>query len=136
MISEKSLFDRINSDSSSYSLHFDYASLHYSILNSLQNMLNVRKGSLVSLEDYGIPDFSEFISQFPDAINKLKFSIRDFLHRFEPRIQSVQITHEPDIDKPLELKFSITTKVFVDDDVQNLSFETVLTSSGQAIVRA
>ena len=136
MISEKSLFDRINSDSSGYSLHFDYASLHYSIMNSLQNMLNVRKGSLVSREDYGIPDFSEFVSQFPDAINKLKLSIRDFLHKFEPRIQSVQITHEPDIDKPLELKFSIITKVFVDDDVQNLSFETVLTSSGQAIVRA
>lgn len=135
MISEKSLFDRINSDSHGYSLRFDYASLHYSILNSLQNMLNVRKGSLVSLENYGIPDFSEFVSQFPDAINKLKLSIRDFLHSYEPRIQSVQITHEPDIDKPLELKFNIVTKVFVDDDIQNLSFETVLTSSGQVIVR-
>ncbi|WP_198263570.1 type VI secretion system baseplate subunit TssE [sulfur-oxidizing endosymbiont of Gigantopelta aegis] len=135
MISEKSLFDRINSDSASYSLHFDYANLHYSILNSLQNMLNVRKGSLVSRDDNGIPDFSEFVSQFPDAINKLKLAIRDFLHTFEPRIQSVQITHEPDTDKPLELKFSIVTKVFVDDDIQNLSFETVLTSSGQAIVR-
>ncbi len=136
MISEKSLFDRINSDSSGYSLHFDYTSLHYSILHSLQNMLNVRQGSLVSLDDYGIPDFSEFVSQFPDAINKLKLAIRDFLHRFEPRIQSVQITHEPDVDKPLELKFNIVTKVFIDHDVQNLSFETVLTSSGQAIVRA
>ncbi|MCP3850632.1 MAG: type VI secretion system baseplate subunit TssE [Gammaproteobacteria bacterium] len=135
MISEKSLFDRINSDSHSYSLRFDYGSLHYSILNSLQSMLNVRKGSLVSLENYGIPDFSEFVSQFPDAINKLKLSIRDYLHSFEPRIQSVQITHEPDIDKPLELKFTIVTKVFVDNDIQNLSFETVLTSSGQAIVR-
>lgn len=99
-------------------------------------MLNVRKGSLVTSEDYGIPDFSEFVSQFPDAVNKLKFSIRDFLLSFEPRIQSVQITHEPDIDKPLELKFSVVTKVFINDDVQNLSFETVLTSSGQAIVRA
>ncbi len=136
MISEKSLFDRINSDSHGYSLRFDYGSLHYSILNSLQNMLNVRKGSLVSSEDYGIPDFSEFVSQFPDAINQLKLAIRDFLHSFEPRIQSVHITHEPNFDKPLELKFSIITKVFVDDDVQNLSFETVLTSSGQAIVRA
>lgn len=136
MISEKSLFDRINSDSHGYSLRFDYASLHYSILNSLQNMLNVRKGSLISLDDYGIPDFSEFVSQFPDAINKLKLSIRIFLHSFEPRIQSVQISHEPDVDKPLELKFNIVTKVFVDDNVQNLSFETVLTSSGQALVRA
>ncbi len=136
MISEKSLFDRINSDSHGYSLHFDYVTLHYSILNSLQKMLNVRKGSLVTSEDYGIPDFSEFVSQFPDAINKLKLSIRDFLLSFEPRIQSVQITHEPDIDKPLELKFSVVTKVFVNDDVQNLSFETVLTSSGQAIVRS
>ncbi|MDX2506000.1 MAG: type VI secretion system baseplate subunit TssE [Gammaproteobacteria bacterium] len=135
MISEKSLLDRINSGTHNYSLKFDYRSLHYSILNSLQNMLNVRKGSLISLEDYGMPDFSEFVSQFPDAIHKLKLSIRDFLHRFEPRIQSVQITHEPDIDKPLELKFSIVTKVFIDEDVQNLSFETVLTSSGQAIVR-
>ncbi len=135
MISEKSLFDRINSDSHGYSLRFDYTSLHYSILNSLQKMLNVRKGSLISLESYGVPDFSEFVSQFPDAINKLKLSIRDYLHSFEPRIQSVQITHEPDIDKPLELKFNIVTKVFVDDDVQNLSFETVLTSSGQTIVR-
>ncbi len=135
MISEKSLFDRINSDSHGYSLRFDYGCLHYSILNSLQNMLNVRKGSLVSSEDYGIPDFSEFVSQFPDAINKLKLAIQDFLYRFEPRIQSVFITHEPDIDKPLELKFSIVTKVFIDDDMQNLSFETVLTSSGQAIVR-
>lgn len=135
MISEKSLFDRINSDSHRYSLHFDYSSLHYSILNSLQNMLNIRQGSLVSSDVYGIPDFSEFVSQFPDAINQLKFSIRDFLHSFEPRIQSVLITHEPDIDKPLELKFNIITKVIVDDNVKKLSFETVLTSSGQAIVR-
>ncbi len=135
MILEKSLLERINSDNHNYSLKFDYTSLHNSILNSLQNMLNVRKGSLVSLDDYGIPDFSEFVSQFPNAINKLKLAIRDFLHRFEPRIQSVQIIHEPDIDRPLELKFSIVTKVFIDDDIQNLSFETVLTSSGQAIVR-
>ncbi len=135
MISEKSLLGRINSDSSHYSLKFDYASLHYSILNSLQKMLNVRKGSLVSLADYGMPDFSEFISQFPDAINKLKNAIRDFLYQYEPRIQTIQISHDPDPDKPLELKFNITTRIVINEDVQNMSFETVLTSTGQAIVK-
>jgi len=134
MISEKSLFDRINSDSHDYSLKFDYDSLHYSILNSLQNMLNVRMGSVESLIDYGMPDFSEFVSQFPDAINKIKIAIRDFLNRFEPRIHTVHISHDPDLDKPLEIKFTIITKVFINENIQELSFETVLTSTGQAIV--
>ncbi len=136
MIAEKSLLGRINSDTNTRSLKFNYASLHYSILNSLQKMLNVRKGSLISSDDYGMPDFSRFISQFPDAIHTLKMSIREYLHQYEPRIQSVQISHDPDPDKPLELKFNVTTRLLINEEMQNMSFETVLTSTGQAIIRS
>ena len=94
MFSEFSLLDRLESSDrgqNQYTTKIDEDRLYRSILANVQSMLNIRQGSVISLEDYGMPDFTQLVSIFPDAINKIRSAIRDFILCYEPRLKNVRV---------------------------------------------
>lgn len=137
MRNERSLLDRLDHEvpAASYTTRFDWNAMLDSVLNNVQSMLNVRLGSVKALEDYGMPDFNDVVNQFPDAISRISFAIRDFLEEYEPRLTQVYVHYLPDPDQPLLMKFAVEATLSHRDQTSKVSFDTVLTGNGQATVR-
>ncbi len=137
MRQEHSLLDRLDNDvrPASYSTKFDWNALLESVTQNVQNMLNVREGAVTALEDFGMPDFNDVVSEFPDAITHIRNAILSFLQRYEPRLDHVNVYYIADPDQPLHMKFGIEGVLRYRDQSTRVSFDTVLTGSGQAMVR-
>lgn len=134
---ERSLLDRLDHEvpPASYTTRFDWHAMLDSVINNVQNMLNVRQGSVKGREDYGMPDFNDVVNQFPDAISRIRYAIRDFLETYEPRLMNIQVHYLPDPDQPLLMKFAVEATLRHQDQINRVSFDTVLTGNGQATVR-
>jgi len=135
---ELSLFERLEKKRASiYSMNIDHQSMIESVKSNLQQMLNVREGSVSSLPDYGMPDFNDLVYEFPDAIYQLQVAIRQFLLKYEPRIEDVLVSCVPDSSQPLQLRYQVDVRLkFAPMDAAEFQFETVITGSGQAFVKA
>ncbi|MFD2229755.1 type VI secretion system baseplate subunit TssE [Alkalimarinus sediminis] len=134
---ELSLFERLEKKrASTYSMNVDHQSLIESVKSNLQQMLNVREGSVSSLPDYGMPDFNDLVHEFPDAIYQLQKAIKQFLLKYEPRIEDVVVSYIPDTSQPLQLKYQVDVRLAsASMDASAFQFETVITGSGQAFVK-
>ncbi len=137
MRNELSLLDRMDnaSESSSYSLEVNWAKRLDNVSKNLQAMLNVRKGSVKALPDYGMPDFNDVVEQFPDAIDYVKQEIATFIRRYEPRLSQLSITYLADPLDPLKLKYVIEGYLTYKTKRSKVSFDTILTGSGQVTIR-
>lgn len=135
---ELSLFERLEKKRmSAYSMNIDHQSMIESVKSNLQQMLNVREGSVSSLPDYGMPDFNDLVYEFPDAIYQLQLAIRQFLLRYEPRVEDVLVNYVPDSSQPLQLRYQVDVRLkSALTDTAEFQFETVITGSGQAFVKA
>jgi type VI secretion system protein len=80
-----------------------------SVIEHLRVLLNARRGASPSCPEFGIPDFTDFVHQFPGAIQMLQRAIRESITAFEPRLRQVAVRHVPSED-PLTLRFEITAQ--------------------------
>lgn len=137
MRQEQSLLDRIDNESpdSTYTTQFDWNRFLESVVQNVQNMLNVRMGSVMALPEFGMPDFNDVVNQFPDAVQHIRNAIQHFVEQYEPRLESVNVYYVPDTDQPLDMKYAIEGRIRYQDKVSRVAFDTVLTGSGQATVR-
>lgn len=137
MTFEKSLLERIDNPelSTSRALEVDPSKVSESVINHLRNMFNVRKGSVMILEDYGMPDFNDIVADFPNAIKVIRGVIRDLIRKFEPRMKQVSVTHVIDESRPLDLFFRVKAELHLDNEKVPLVFETVVGDGGAVKVR-
>src|SRR5262245_948933 len=82
---------------------------HDSIVEHLRVLLNTRRGNSPSSPDFGIPDFSDLVHNFPGAVQVLQRAIRETILSFEPRLKQVTVRHVPS-DDPLTLRYEITAQ--------------------------
>jgi len=140
MLNEYSLFQRLeNGCEPVYSIGSNQQALMKSVKANLQQMLNVREGSVSALPDYGMPDFNDLVYEFPDAIYQLQVAIKTFLLKYEPRLDDVVVSYVPDSSQPLQLKYRVSVHVnpnrqVEDSENDTFEFETVITGSGQAFI--
>jgi len=134
---ELSLLDRIEREivPGSYTTQFDQDAQLQNVIDNIQRMLNVMEGSVLALPDYGMPDFNDVVKEFPDAIHQIQQIISQFVQTYEPRLQRVKASYVHDPEQPLLLKFVISGELKANGRVSKVSFDTVLTGSGQATVR-
>lgn len=105
-----------------------------SVVSHLKKILNTRQGNVPIAKDYGIPDFTTFMQNYPDSVNEIEYSICQTISRYEPRLNSVNVEfahHEDDI---LCLRFQITAQL-IDDEGRNIRIETIVDSDGKISVR-
>ena len=57
----------------------------------LSELLNTRRGSIVHLPDYGIPDILEVYLTMPESIQKFNEEIIQTIEKYEPRIKKASI---------------------------------------------
>ena len=134
---EVSLLGRLEryGKSQNYTTELDVDKLLDNISTNVQDMLNVRIGSVAALDDYGMPDFNDVVKEFPDAITRIRHAISTYISKYEPRLKGVQVHHIHDPEQPLLLKFSISAELNLPRHHGRVSFNTVLTGNGQATVK-
>lgn len=85
-------------------------------------------------EDYGVPDFSDFLNALPDSIRDIEKNIRTAIQKYEPRLSGVRVNFIPQEEDPLSLRFQITARLAMDAKTQ-VFIETIVDADGQVEIR-
>ncbi len=105
-----------------------------SVLRHLRRILNTKQGNVLIAEDYGVPDFSDFLNALPDSIRDIEKNIRAAIQKYEPRLTGVRVNFIPQEDDPLSLRFQITARLAMDSKTQ-VFIETIVDADGQVEIR-
>lgn len=137
MASERSLLERLAraGEQRERSRHVNPAAVADSVFQHLRKMLNVHQGSVPTLPLYGMPDFNDLASRFPEAIQEIKQVLKTTIEQYEPRLKRVRIDHSSDAADPLHLRFEITAQLMVGEGGSAIWFETALDTSGRVSIR-
>ena len=106
-----------------------------SVLLHLQRILNTKEGSVPIAEDFGLPDFTDLIDNYPESIRDLERSIRKMVLKYEPRLRAVQVKFIPQEEATLSLDFQITAELETEDEKVPVVFESQMESSGKMKVK-
>ncbi|PKN04598.1 MAG: type VI secretion system baseplate subunit TssE [Deltaproteobacteria bacterium HGW-Deltaproteobacteria-9] len=101
-----------------------------SILAHLRRILNTRQGGVPISDTYGIPDLNDFLASYPESVTGVEKSIRQAVEKYEPRLQSVNVTFLPQEEDVLCLRFQITARINADSG-RNILIETIVNSDGR-----
>lgn len=63
-----------------------------SVLDNIQRILNARAGTLSHLPDYGLPDLTKILQGMPGTAHELYDTLAGVLLKYEPRLQSLNVT--------------------------------------------
>lgn len=106
-----------------------------SVLEHLQRILNTRHGSVQIAEDYGLPDFTDIVNNYPESIRDLERSIRHMIQKYEPRLSGVRVNFIPQENDMLSLSFKIVARLELDDQKMPVLFESQVDTSGKVSVK-
>lgn len=106
-----------------------------SVLANLSHILNTRAGSVMTRPDYGMPDFNDMVSNFPDALAMIAKAIRYQINEFEPRLRHPLVRHVPDPTSPLLIRYTVTAELVVGSRSESVSLETTLDDAGHVAVK-
>lgn len=136
MAGERTLFERLSRAGAveERSRQVDAKRVLASVLQHLQQMLNVRQGNVSALPMYGMPDFNDMIYRFPDAILEIQRAIKYSIEHYEPRLKSVRIKYRRDESDPLSLSFEIVAQLVAGRERTPAWFETRLDAMGRVSV--
>lgn len=113
----------------------DTEALADSVLAHLRRMLNTRQGIASTVPDYGIPDLTDLVHNFPEALSIVQRSIRASIEQYEPRLRNVTVSHRADEDDPFHLRFDIRGQLVTERERMPVAFSTTLDASGRADIR-
>ncbi len=105
-----------------------------SVLDHLQRILNTRQGNVPIADDYGVPDFLDFLQTYPESVRKIEWSIRTAIDRYEPRLSGARVTFIPQENDALTLRFQVVGRLAADGG-QQVFFETLLDTEGKIGIR-
>ena len=106
-----------------------------SIMRNLRVLFNSRAGCCETRPDFGMPDFNDVATRFPEAIPAIARAIRAQIENFEPRLSAVNVRHVPDKGNPLALSFDIAVTLTLEDGSERMSFQTDVLDDGKCRVR-
>jgi len=134
---ERSLLDRLQEpDQAGRTIHDDTRLRADSVLANLRRLLNSRHGVTPIRNDYGIPDLTEVVHNFPEAIGQMRAAIRAAIEKYEPRLRRVNVRHVDAPDDPLALRFEITAVLVGADERASVWFETRIDPNGEVDLKA
>ena len=133
---ERSLLDRLDDPRPNAPRRVEESTedLADSVLAHLQRMLNTRQGNCLTLDDYGIPDFTDMVHSFPEAVGRMQRAIRHSIERYEPRLRRVRV-NPVDEEDFFRVRFEITGELVTADEQAAVWFETTISPSGRISVR-
>jgi len=106
-----------------------------SVQEHLQRILNTRQGNVPIADDYGIPDFTNLMSGFPESRRAIERTIRNTIQTFEPRLQGVRVVFLDQQEDKLTLSFQISAQLVLAGHKDPVTFESVLDAGGRIEVK-
>jgi type VI secretion system protein len=106
-----------------------------SVIRHLEQILNTRRGSAQIADDFGIPDFSEYKSAYPDSQRDLERAIRHTIQKYEPRLKSVRVKFIAEEEEPLSVSFQIIGRLILEEQRDAVVLESILGSDGRITIR-
>ena len=105
-----------------------------SVLRHLRRILNTKHGNVPIAEDYGVPDFTDFLFAHPESVREIERVIRLAIQKYEPRLKAVKVNYIPQDEDPLSLRFQIVARL-LNDSKHPVFFETIIDSGGKIDIR-
>lgn len=102
-----------------------------SIREHLTRLLNARRGSLMHLPDYGLPDIGEVYQGLPYSLLQLKRAIAILIERYEPRLKRVKIAHQALTQQDDVVHLTINAELH---NHTKIFFDTYFLTGGKAII--
>ena len=65
-----------------------------SILGNLGRLFNTRRGTLLHVPEFGLPDISNVSRAVPAEVESIRRAIREAVERFEPRLRRVRVDQD------------------------------------------
>jgi type VI secretion system protein len=107
-----------------------------SVQEHLQRILNTRQGNVPIADDYGIPDFTELMSGYPESQRVIERAIRNTIERYEPRLQAVRVAILGEEKDNLTLSFQISARMLLREGKDSVVFDSVLDAGGRFTVKS
>lgn len=103
-----------------------------SVLEHLRRILNTRQGCVPIADDYGVPEFTEYLHLGAEVYRELEKVLRATIQKYEPRLKGVRVSFLPEEEDrlALHLQFHVVAKLASDPRLQ-VQFETSIDSNGQ-----
>ena len=103
-----------------------------SVLSHLQRILNTRQGCVPIADDYGVPEFTEYLHLGAEVYRELEKVLRTTIQKYEPRLKGVRVSFIPEEEDrlALQLQFHVVAKLASDPRLQ-VRFETSIDGNGQ-----
>jgi type VI secretion system protein len=103
-----------------------------SVLEHLRRILNTRHGCVPIADDYGVPEFTEYLHLGAEVYRELEKVLRTTIQKYEPRLKGVRVSFIPEEDDrlALRLQFHVVAKLASDPRLQ-VRFETSIDGNGQ-----
>lgn len=103
-----------------------------SVQQHLHRLFNARRGSLVHLPDYGLPDLGAIYENLPYSVVDLAQQVQHLIESFEPRLSAVQVRQLGTVGDDRRIRLEISARL---DRLGEVGFQTVFESAGLAQVR-
>ena len=107
-----------------------------SVQEHLQRILTTRQGNVPIADDYGIPDFTELMSGYPESQRVIERAIRNTIERYEPRLQAVRVAILGEEKDNLTLSFQISARMLLREGKDSVVFDSVLDAGGRFTVKS
>lgn len=109
------------------------------LLNTRQIVDGVPEGlteTTRSLAAFGLPDFTSVSIKSPAERSRLRRTLETAISTFEPRLQDVTVTVDPQRENERVLRFRVDARLRVEPAPEPITFDTVLQlGSGQYVVQ-
>ncbi len=115
--------------------HVPESELRESVLTHLRGMCSTRLGSMLTRPDYGIPDVTEMLHSFPEAIATMQRALKRTVDAYEPRLSGVRVNFVPSDGSDLMVRFEIVAQLVGETGKTPIRFETVIEVSRRVTVR-
>ncbi len=106
-----------------------------SVIRHLEQILNTRRGCAQIADDFGIPDFSEYKSAYPDSQRDLERAIRHTIQKYEPRLTSIRVKFLDQEEEMLSVSFQIIARLVLEEQRDAVVLESVLGADGRITIR-
>ena len=113
----------------------DPAKITESVLGHLRRILNTRRGSVPIAEDYGVPDFTDFLHDYPESVRDIERSIKQIIQKYEPRLKSIRVSFIPQNDDIFSVSFQIVGRLATEDERVPVLFESFIGTDGRINVK-
>lgn len=106
-----------------------------SVIEHLQKLLNVRQGSTLMDEEFGLPDFSGIRTSYPECLNDLKLAVTQTIERYEPRLTEVDVEYIDQDQQTMRLIFRIGAMLQDEGESRHVFLESTIDASGRMLFR-